>query len=144
MKLLEEFEEHLKKRLFTIETFHPFYEDALNYMLQAKAKRFRPLLLLSVVDAKESLLLPAAFDVAVALEMFHTYSLIHDDLPVMDNADLRRGRKSLHKKFDEVTAVLVGDALNTHAFYLLAKTPLSSDIRIRLVEILSQNGGAYG
>ncbi|BCD59526.1 MULTISPECIES: polyprenyl synthetase family protein [unclassified Nitratiruptor] len=144
MQLLQLFEDHLQKNLPNVQSFHPFYTDALGYMLQAGGKRFRPLLLLSIVQAKNPLLIPSALDIAVAVEIFHTYSLIHDDLPVMDDADLRRGKETLHKKFDELTAVLVGDALNTHAFYCIAKSALSSDTRTKLTEILAQNGGVEG
>jgi len=86
----------------------------------------------------------SALPVALALEMFHTYSLIHDDLPAMDDADLRRGHKTLHKRFDEVTAILAGDALNTDAFYLIAKAPLREDIKIKLIELLARDGGSRG
>ena len=144
MDLLELFELHLQKKLLQIDTFHPFYEEALNYMLQAGGKRFRPLLLLSVVKAKEPLLIPSSLDVALAIEFLHTYSLIHDDLPVMDNADLRRGKETLHKRYDEVTAVLVGDGLNTHAFYLIANSALASDVRVALIKELSLAGGLFG
>ena len=74
------------------------------------------MLLLSVVKSKNKLLIENSFPVALGLEMLHTYSLIHDDLPAMDDADLRRGFETLHKKYDEVTAILVGDALNTESF----------------------------
>ena len=144
MDLLEQFEQYLTANLPQIETFHPFYEKALGYMLQAGGKRFRPMLLLNVVNAKNPLLVSSAMDVALAVEMLHTYSLIHDDLPVMDDADLRRGRKTLHKAFDELTAVLVGDGLNTHAFYLITNSALSSDTKSELVKILAFNGGIYG
>ena len=144
MHLLESFEEYLASHPLQIETFHPHYQEALNYMLHAGGKRFRPMLLLHVVDTCEPLLVPSAMPVAMALEIFHTYSLIHDDLPVMDDADLRRGKATLHKRFDEVTAVLVGDALNTHAFYLIATAPLHNATRSRLTQILAANGGAAG
>lgn len=73
-------------------------------------------MLLSVVQSNKPELLNQALDVALALEFIHTYSLIHDDLPAMDNADFRRGILTLHKSYDETTAILVGDALNTEAF----------------------------
>ena len=144
MDLLELFESHLQKKLLQIDTFHPFYEEALNYMLKAGGKRFRPLLLLSIVTAKEPLLVPSSLDVALAIEILHTYSLIHDDLPVMDDADLRRGKETLHKRYDEVTAVLVGDGLNTHAFYLIAQSALASDTKVALIKELSLAGGLFG
>ena len=144
MQLREEFESYVQKNLPTIETFHPYYQEALQYMLRAGGKRFRPLLLLSIIKAKNPLLMPSAMRVALAVEMLHTYSLIHDDLPVMDDADLRRGNTTLHKKFDELTAVLVGDALNTHAFYLIATAALHSDVKNALARELAYNGGIYG
>ncbi len=144
MDLKQLLEKHLQKSIVRIETFHPFYEEALHYMLQAGGKRFRPLLLLYIVKAKNPLLIPSALDPAIAIEFLHTYSLIHDDLPVMDNADLRRGKRTLHKQYDETTAVLVGDALNTHAFYLIANAALSNDTKVKLASILSYNGGIYG
>jgi geranylgeranyl diphosphate synthase, type II len=92
---------------------------AMRYSLEAGGKRLRPVLLLAAAElfgAAEDSALPAA----VAMECVHTYSLIHDDLPCMDNDDLRRGRPTAHKQFDEATALLAGDALLTHAFALLA------------------------
>ncbi|MRI58749.1 MAG: geranyl transferase [Epsilonproteobacteria bacterium] len=144
MDLLDLFERHLRENPLKVQSFHPFYEEALNAMLQARAKRFRPLLLLSVVEASNPLLIPSALDVALALEIFHTYSLIHDDLPVMDDADLRRGEPTLHTRYDELTATLVGDALNTHAFLLISKAALSGDTKSKLVELLAHNGGVDG
>lgn len=113
-------------------------------MLSAGGKRFRPMLLLSVVNANQPLLVRNAMPIALGLELLHTYSLIHDDLPAMDNADLRRGYPTLHKTYDEVTAILVGDALNTHSFNLIANAPLSAEQRIELVKILSYDGGIEG
>jgi len=127
-----------------VPSFHPVYEDALGVMLTAGGKRFRPMLLLNIVDAYEPMLYNAALPVAMALEMFHTYSLIHDDLPAMDDADLRRGHQTLHKRYDEVTAILAGDALNTDAFLLIAKAPLREDVKVKLITLLAQNGGSAG
>ncbi|MEY4504249.1 MAG: geranyl diphosphate synthase / farnesyl diphosphate synthase [Pseudomonadota bacterium] len=108
-------------------------------MLLAGGKRFRPMLLLSVVKALEPRMLDNAFPIAYAIECTHTYSLIHDDLPAMDNADLRRGVPTLHKRYDEVTAILVGDALNTASFEFIANAPLSDSVKIKLVRLLAQN-----
>jgi geranylgeranyl pyrophosphate synthase len=93
--------------------------EAMRYSLQAGGKRLRPVLALAAADlfGARADALPAA----VALECIHTYSLIHDDLPCMDNDDLRRGRPTAHKQFDEATALLAGDALLTLAFQLLAR-----------------------
>ncbi len=141
---MNRFETYLNENLPEVPSFHPVYEEALGVMLTAGGKRFRPMLLLTIVDAYEPMLYNSALPVALALEMFHTYSLIHDDLPAMDDADLRRGHKTLHKRFDEVTAILAGDALNTDAFYLIAKAPLREDVKIKLVELLARDGGSRG
>ncbi len=143
-KILLEFEDYLISTLPEVKSFHPYFQKALVEMLKAGGKRFRPYLLLSVVEAYEPLLLKNAFPVAAAVEYIHTYSLIHDDLPIFDNASLRRGHPTLHVTYDEVTATLVGDALNTHAFYILSAAALSDEIKIRLIKELSLNGGAYG
>jgi len=142
--LLEEFENYLLENLPKSESFHPIFQNALQDMLKAGGKRFRPMLLLSIVNAKQSLLNKNAMPVALGLEMLHTYSLIHDDLPAMDDADLRRGYPTLHKTYDEVTAILVGDALNTHSFNLIANSPLSNDSKIDLIKVLSSDGGIKG
>ena len=141
---MQRFETYLNENLPKVPSFHPVYEEALGVMLTAGGKRFRPMLLLNIVDTYEPMLYNSALPVALALEMFHTYSLIHDDLPAMDDADLRRGHKTLHKRFDEVTAILAGDALNTDAFYLIAKAPLREDIKIKLIELLARDGGSRG
>ena len=125
-------------------SFHPHYEIAVNEMLQAGGKRFRPALLLAVVDAYNVLLRDGAYHAAYAIELLHTYSLIHDDLPAMDDADLRRGHETLHKRYDEVTAVLVGDALNTYAFEVLSNAPFSDATRVKLIRSLATNGGLSG
>ena len=142
--LLSLFENYLISNLPKSETFHPYFEDALADMLKAGGKRFRPMLLLSVIKSNKTLLIPNSLPVALGLEFLHTYSLIHDDLPAMDDADLRRGFQTLHKKYDEVTAILVGDALNTEAFNLISNASLSNDIKIDLIKCLSFNGGING
>ncbi len=141
---MERFEIYLKENLPQVPSFHPIYEQALTQMLLAGGKRFRPMLLLSVVDAYEPLLYEGALSVALAIEMLHTYSLIHDDLPAMDDAPLRRGKPTLHISYDETTAILAGDALNTEAFYILSKAPLRSDVKIKLIELLARDGGSRG
>ena len=141
---MQRFETYLTENLPKVTSFHPVYEDALGDMLMAGGKRFRPMLLLNIVDVYEPMLYDSTLPVALALEMFHTYSLIHDDLPAMDNADLRRGHQTLHKRYDEVTAILAGDALNSDAFYLIAKAPLREDVKIKLVELLARDGGSRG
>ncbi|NOZ91326.1 MAG: polyprenyl synthetase family protein [Epsilonproteobacteria bacterium] len=141
---MQRFEAYLKANLPKVETFHPYYNNALSAMLLAGGKRFRPMLLLSVVKAYEPLLFESALAPALAIEFLHTYSLIHDDLPAMDDAPLRRGFETLHVKYDEATAILVGDALNSEAFYHISRASLRDDIKIKLVELLSRDGGTYG
>ena len=142
--LLAEFKAFLNAHLPSNPSFHPCFDEALSYTLKSGGKHFRAMLVAGVVAAVRPERKEAAFHVALAFETMHSYSLIHDDLPAMDDSDLRRGQPSLHVKFDEVTAILAGDALNTHAFYQIAKAPLDADARIKCVEILSQNAGIYG
>lgn len=118
-------------------------KNAMQYSLSNGGKRVRPLLLLATIHAlggNVSLGLPAAG----AIEFIHTYSLIHDDLPAMDNDDYRRGQLTNHKKFDEATAILAGDALLTEAFSLILKTECSETIKLQLIELLSQVSGGNG
>lgn len=143
-ELLEKFEDYLLNNLPKIDTFHPHFENAMQDMLKAGGKRFRPMLLLSVVKSNKPLLIENALKVALAVEFLHTYSLIHDDLPSMDNSDLRRGFTTLHKKYDEVTAILVGDALNSESFNLIANSSLHNDVKIELIKLLGENGGLNG
>jgi len=141
---MEQFEAYLLAHLPIAHSFHPHYEAALHQMLKSGGKRFRPALLLGVVQAYNPLLMDNAYSVALAIELLHTYSLIHDDLPSMDNADLRRGVPTLHKTYDDVTAILVGDALNTYAFEVLSNAPLSDKTIVKLIRELSHNGGLNG
>jgi geranylgeranyl diphosphate synthase type II len=115
--------------------------EAMRYSLQAGGKRLRPVLALSTA----ALFRPtaSALPAAIALECIHTYSLVHDDLPCMDNDDLRRGRPTAHRQFDEATAVLAGDALLTHAFVLLA-THYSSTPRLTTALVAELANAASG
>lgn len=135
------FRAHLEKNLPKTQSFHPFFNDALQRMLLAGGKYFRAQLLLSVADEN---LQEIALDAALALEFIHCYSLIHDDLPAMDNAPLRRGVATIHTIYDEASAILVGDALNTEAFLILAKLNAPAKIRLKLIEILAFNAGING
>ena len=117
--------------------------DAMRYSLLAGGKRLRPVFVFDFCrmcggDWK------AAVPFAAAIEMVHTYSLIHDDLPCMDNDDYRRGRLTNHKVFGEANAVLAGDALLTAAFSYLAKAPYDAESRIQAVEVLSNCAGELG
>ncbi len=141
---MEQFESFLNAHLPRTQSFHPHYELSLQKMLQGGGKRFRPALLLGVVRAYNPLLISSAYHAALAIELLHTYSLIHDDLPAMDNADLRRGIPTLHKTYDEVSAILAGDALNTYAFEVLSNAPFSDSVIVKLVRSLAHNGGMNG
>ncbi len=121
--------------------------EAMRYAVLGNGKRFRPVL---VHGAGELLgALPERLDVpACAIELIHAYSLVHDDLPAMDDDDLRRGRPTCHKAFDEATAVLVGDALQALAFQLLAEDPRLADLpaatRLRMLAELAHAAGSRG
>ncbi|MBA3024946.1 MAG: polyprenyl synthetase family protein [Sulfurimonas sp.] len=141
---MQNFETFLLENLPSSKSIHPTYERALRAMLIAGGKRFRPALLLGVVNAYNPLILESARHAAYAIELLHTYSLIHDDLPAMDDSPLRRGNPTLHVMFDEVTAILVGDALNTYAFEVLSKAPFSDATRVDLIHELASNGGLNG
>jgi len=141
---MQNFENFLLDNLPVSKSIHPTYEKALQQMLIAGGKRFRPELLLGVVNSYNKLMEGNAMYAAYAMELLHTYSLIHDDLPAMDDSPLRRGNPTLHVKFDEVTAILVGDALNTYAFEVLSKAPFSDYIKVQLIKELSENGGLNG
>jgi farnesyl diphosphate synthase len=120
--------------------------EAMRYSVLGGGKRIRPALLFATAKTLglDEDQVEAA---ACAIELIHVYSLVHDDLPAMDDDDLRRGRPTCHKAFDEATAVLVGDALQPLAFQLLARDPAlpaSAAIRLRLVDILSEASGTFG
>ena len=118
-------------------------KEAMLYAVQSGGKRIRPLLTLAVGSAGTSSN-EATLDLACALEMIHTYSLIHDDLPGMDDDDLRRGRPTVHKAFDEATAILAGDALLTLAFEVVANANLEPRQLVEAVKILSTASGMSG
>ena len=118
-------------------------KEAMLYAVQSGGKRIRPLLTLAVGSAG-TLSNEATLDLACALEMIHTYSLIHDDLPGMDDDDLRRGRPTVHKAFDEATAILAGDALLTLAYEVAANANLQAHQLVEAVKILSTASGMSG
>ena len=115
--------------------------EAMRYSLLAGGKRLRPQMVFSVIEGYH-LNKEIGYDYAAALEMIHTYSLIHDDLPAMDNDDLRRGKPTCHKQFDEATAILAGDGLLTYAFEVLAKADLPHNALA--VQILAKCAGSSG
>jgi geranylgeranyl pyrophosphate synthase len=123
---------------------HGTLHEACKYALTNGGKRIRPLLVslaaLAVGGSTNN-----SINAACALELIHTYSLIHDDLPAMDDDDLRRGKPTLHKAFDEATAILAGDGLQARAFELLADAPgLSAEQRIKMVKTLASAAGPDG
>ena len=114
----------------------------MKYSLMNGGKRLRPFLLCetaSIFDISYEI----SFPVAASLEMVHTYSLIHDDLPAMDNDDFRRGKPTCHKAFDEATAILAGDGLLTYAFEVLNKAMLEPNKKVELTLLLSEAAGAF-
>jgi len=119
--------------------------DAMSYSALAPGKRLRPFLVLAGAGLF-GVARRCALQVAAAIEMVHTYSLVHDDLPAMDNSDLRRGRATCHKQFDEATAILAGDGLLTAAFGVLADPDTHGDpaVRCELVAELAAAAGAAG
>jgi len=118
-------------------------EAAMHYALTVSGKRLRPLLFLTLLDAcgKDG---QRFIGLASALEIIHTYSLIHDDLPVMDNDDLRRGMPTVHKKFNEAMALLAGDTLLTFAFEKIAATPLPAEKTVAIMGIVTRCIGKEG
>ncbi len=118
-------------------------EQAIHYALTVKGKRLRPVLFLTLIDAYK-LNAPAYMDVACAVEYIHTYSLIHDDLPSMDNDDFRRGMPTVHKKFDDAIALLAGDTLLTRAFERISLSPISPPKIVKILKILTSSIGLKG
>ena len=117
---------------------------AMHYSLLAGGKRIRPALLLECYRACGGKDIDSIMPAAMAIECMHTYSLIHDDLPCMDDDDLRRGKPTCHKQFDEATAVLAADALQALAFELLSNMSISSEIRLKLIQKLAVASGCQG
>lgn len=115
----------------------------MSYSLLAPGKRLRPLLFLSVLRSYQ-IDYHIYMDIACAIEMIHTYSLIHDDLPGMDNDDLRRGRPTCHKQFDEATAILAGDALLNLGVNTILNISIDSDLKVKLLNRLYEASGING
>jgi len=118
-------------------------KQSMRYSLLSGGKRIRPLLVYATADSL-SLDNELADYLAASIEMIHAYSLIHDDLPAMDNDELRRGQPTNHIAFDEATAILAGDALQTLAFETLAKTPINASIVVKLITQLAKFSGLAG
>ena len=139
----QEIENYLLTRIEEIPNISTRLKEAMLYASSSGGKRIRPLLVL-LISHLEEVELQKVLPVATSLEMIHTYSLIHDDLPGMDNDDYRRGKLTLHKQFDEATAILAGDALLTLAFEELAQCQLSDAKKVRAIQVLGSASGASG
>jgi geranylgeranyl diphosphate synthase type II len=119
--------------------------DILQYSLRTGGKRIRPALCIAACEAVGGSVADGAIiPVAAALELVHTYSLVHDDLPAMDDAELRRGHATVHRKFGDAAAILAGDALLTESFSVLAGAPISAPARIAIVGLLADAAGFRG
>ncbi len=119
--------------------------DAMHYSLNAGGKRIRPVLVLESAKACGKNNLEGIIDIALAVEIIHTYSLIHDDLPSMDNDDLRRGKPTCHKVYGEAVAILAGDGLLTYAFEKISSIKsLSAEKLLKVIKILSHSTGIHG
>lgn len=118
--------------------------ESMRYSVEAGGKRIRPLLLASTYALYQKNVSQAVCQVAAAVELVHTYSLIHDDLPAMDNDDLRRGKPTNHKVFGEALAILAGDGLLTLAFQLLGQAELADDKKVACLTLLAQTAGTFG
>ena len=139
-------EHALDKRLPASDEVPQRLHQAMRYSVLGGGKRIRPALLFATARTLE-LMEDQVEAAACAVELIHVYSLVHDDLPAMDDDDLRRGRPTCHKAYDEATAILVGDALQPLAFQILARDPAlpaSPAVRLRLIDLLSEASGTFG
>lgn len=138
---MSEFEQYLATCLDDVTPSR--VKDAMQYSLMAKGKRVRPNILFATLEAY-GLHKELGYACASAIEMIHTYSLIHDDLPAMDDDTLRRGMPTCHVQFDEATAILAGDALLTQAFIEASKTSDNANINQKVIAYLAKYAGADG
>ena len=120
--------------------------EAMHYSLMGQGKRLRPVLCIAAAEAVGGKATPSVLQTACALEMIHAYSLIHDDLPAMDNDELRRGRPTSHIRFDEATAILAGDALLTLAFEVLAgcRPERGAERQLQVISTIASAAGSRG
>jgi len=117
--------------------------ESMRYSLLGGGKRIRPIICLKFCEAAGGEL-ATALDAACAIEMLHTYSLVHDDLPCMDDSDMRRGKPSNHKKYGEFTATLAGDALQAAAFETMISSDLPPDVVVDMTRVMAEAAGPYG
>lgn len=137
------FERELTRRCADMKFFPPVLAESMQYSLLSGGKRVRPVLFLSALDAL-GVNFEEELPLGIALEAIHTYSLIHDDLPAMDNDDYRRGRLSNHKKFGEANAILAGDALLSYAFDIIVKECGRDRNHHAAAQVISDAAGANG
>lgn len=146
-KLFSDYREMIEKRIDELfpksDCAYRKVIDAARYSLTLGGKRIRPIIMMEFCrlcggEAKDAL------DLAIALEMIHTYSLIHDDLPCMDNDDMRRGKPSCHKAFGEDIALLAGDTLLTEAFFVASNANLPAQKKVQAISFLATNAGLHG
>jgi len=135
---------HTLQRLLSLQQIDGEFKRAMRYVLESPGKRLRSALVLWCCEVIAGEINHNAEIAAAAIEMVHTYSLVHDDLPAMDDDDFRRGQPSCHKAFDEATAILVGDALLTVAFEILAKEIDEPTVAVKLIGQLAQDAGPAG
>lgn len=129
-------------RLIPSETQHPVsIHKAMRHSVFAGGKRLRPVLCMEAGRMVAGALPDGIEELGAALEMLHTYSLIHDDLPALDNDDLRRGRPTCHKVFGEALAILAGDALQTQAYEVMARLKCPAEARVRIIEEIARGTG---
>ena len=141
----ERTEQALERLLDSAQTTPHRLHEAMRYAAQGGGKRIRPLLVYAAGQLGDNKGSGEVLDAAaVAIECIHAYSLVHDDLPCMDDDDLRRGRPTVHKAFDEATALLVGDALQTRAFEILANANSDAPVRLRMIAVLAAASGSRG
>src|ERR1017187_60040 len=126
-------DEALERLLPPVSQYPASIHQAMRHSVFAGGKRLRPTLCMEAAQMIEGCVPPGVDELGAALEMLHTYSLIHDDLPALDNDDLRRGRPTCHKAFGEATAILAGDALQTQAYEVLAQIPCPAEARVAII-----------
>jgi geranylgeranyl diphosphate synthase, type II len=130
------------ERLLPAATMHPAsIHQAMRHSIFAGGKRLRPILCMEAGRMVSGTFPTGIEDLGAALEMLHTYSLIHDDLPALDNDDLRRGRPTCHKVYGEAIAILAGDALQTRAYEVLARLQCPAEARVRIIEEIAHGTG---
>src|SRR6266550_3999765 len=134
----------LERLLPPADQYPPSIHGAMRHSVFAGGKRLRPILCMEAARMVSGALPIGVEELGAALEMLHTYSLIHDDLPALDNDDLRRGRPTCHKAFGEAIAILAGDALQTQAYEVMSRLKCSPEARVRIIEEIARGTGTVG